>query len=63
MMADGMIDINAKAVLDDGSPMEVLNQFIEARMKYLHQTLKQSLYACAQQITKSLRALTKTAKP
>lgn len=56
------VEVHMKAELEDGSSLQVLEEMIAVRMRFLKQTAKQALDATAVQLIKSLKASTKVAK-
>lgn len=57
------VGIHISASTSDGMTLDQLGKVIQERMKYMHETARDSIAATAVQVLRSLRTVTKVAKP
>lgn len=55
--------IQITANFSDGQTLKQFADLLQQRMKYMHETARDSIAACAINALKSIRAVTKVAKP
>lgn len=57
-----MVKVSCNALFGDGTPLKDFGKIIQSRMKYLDETARDSIAACAVTFLKSLRTVTRVAK-